>query len=66
MQAFQWILEKSGKKPIIWAAWGTNIERRKYLKEKSGCKVRTLYLRKQKGYLMISTMAQRFHLLLFL
>ena len=33
MQAFQWILENSGKKPIIWAAWGTNIERRKYLKE---------------------------------
>ena len=33
MQAFQWILEKSGKKPIIWAAWGINIERRKYLKE---------------------------------
>lgn len=33
MQAFQWILENSGKKPIIWAAWGTNIERRTYLKE---------------------------------
>ena len=33
MQSFQWILENSGKKPIIWAAWGTNIERRKYLKE---------------------------------
>ena len=33
MQAFQWILENSGKNPIIWAAWGTNIERRKYLKE---------------------------------
>ena len=33
MQAFQWILENSGKKPIIWAAWGKNIERRKYLKE---------------------------------
>lgn len=33
MQAFQWILENSGKKPIIWAAWGTNIERREYLKE---------------------------------
>lgn len=33
MRAFQWILENSGKKPIIWAAWGTNIERRKYLKE---------------------------------
>lgn len=31
MQAFQWILENSGKNPIIWAAWGTNIERRKYL-----------------------------------
>ena len=26
MRAFQWILENSGKKPIIWAAWGTNIE----------------------------------------
>ena len=35
MQAFQWILENSGKKPIIWAAWGTNIERRKYLDRKS-------------------------------
>lgn len=33
MQAFQWILENSGRKPIIWAAWGTNIERRTYLKE---------------------------------
>ena len=33
MEAFQWILENSGKKPIIWAAWGTNIERRTYLKE---------------------------------
>ena len=33
MQAFQWILENSGKKPIIWAAWGKNKERRKYLKE---------------------------------
>ena len=21
MRAFQWILENSGKKPIIWAAW---------------------------------------------
>ena len=21
IQAFQWILENSGKKPIIWAAW---------------------------------------------
>lgn len=34
MQAFQWILENSGEKPVIWAAWGTNIEKRNYLK---GC-----------------------------
>ena len=33
MEAFQWVLENSGKKPIIWAAWGTNNEKRKYLKE---------------------------------
>lgn len=33
MRAFQWILENGGKKLIIWVSWGTNIERRKYLKE---------------------------------
>ena len=33
MQAFQWILENSVEKPVIWAAWGTNIEKRNYLKE---------------------------------
>lgn len=33
MEAFRWILENSGKNPIIWAAWETNIERRTYLKE---------------------------------
>ena len=27
MQAFQWILENSVEKPVIWAAWGTNIEK---------------------------------------
>ena len=33
MQAFQWILENSDEKPVIWAAWGTNIEKRNYLKK---------------------------------
>lgn len=33
MQAFQWILENSVEKPVIWAVWGTNIEKRNYLKE---------------------------------
>lgn len=33
MQAFKWILENRVKKPVIWAAWGINIETRKYLKE---------------------------------
>lgn len=33
MEAFRWILENSGPDPTIWAAWGTNVERRAYLKE---------------------------------
>lgn len=33
MQAFRWILEQSGEIPAIWAAWGTNIEKRSYLKK---------------------------------
>lgn len=34
MKAFRWLLEQSGNEPIIWAAWGTLIEKREYLK---GC-----------------------------
>lgn len=32
MKAFRWVLEHAGSKPNIWAAWGTSIEQRKYLK----------------------------------
>ncbi len=32
MLAFRWILERSGKYPAIWAAWGTIVEKRDYLK----------------------------------
>ena len=34
MLAFRWILERSGKHPAVWAAWGTIVEKRDYLK---GC-----------------------------
>lgn len=32
MQAFRWLLEKTEKEPVIWAAWGTLIEKESYLK----------------------------------
>ena len=32
MCAFRWVLEHSGVEPAIWAAWGTIIEKRSYLK----------------------------------
>ena len=31
MKAFRWVLERSGKSPSIWAAWGAVIEKRSYL-----------------------------------
>lgn len=33
MQAFRWVLEQSGETPAIWAAWGTIVEKRSYLKK---------------------------------
>lgn len=33
MRAFRWVLERSGEEPAIWAAWGTIIEKRAYLKK---------------------------------
>lgn len=33
MHAFRWVLERSGKRPSVWAAWGTIVEKREYLKE---------------------------------
>ncbi len=32
MQAFRWVLERSGECPAVWAAWGTIVEKRPYLK----------------------------------
>ena len=32
MRAFRWVLERSGEKPVVWAAWGTIVEKRDYLK----------------------------------
>lgn len=32
MKAFRWVLEQSGNNPTVWAAWGTIISKRKYLK----------------------------------
>ncbi|MBQ8383244.1 MAG: DUF1643 domain-containing protein [Clostridia bacterium] len=32
MEAFRWILARSGKHPAVWAAWGTIVEKRDYLK----------------------------------
>ena len=32
LNAFRWIFEKVDTQPIIWAAWGTNIDKRDYLK----------------------------------
>ena len=31
MKAFAWLMEKSGPEPVIWAAWGAVIEKRRYL-----------------------------------
>lgn len=33
MLAFRWVLEHSGEKPTVWAAWGTIVEKRRYLKK---------------------------------
>jgi hypothetical protein len=33
MLAFRWILERAGESPAIWAAWGTIVEKRAYLKD---------------------------------
>lgn len=33
MRAFRWVLERSGESPSVWAAWGTIVEKRGYLKE---------------------------------
>ena len=33
MLAFRWVLEHAGDSPAIWAAWGTIVEKRPYLKE---------------------------------
>ncbi|MGM9647501.1 MAG: DUF1643 domain-containing protein [Eubacteriales bacterium] len=32
MIAFRWVLERSGDTPAVWAAWGTIVEKRDYLK----------------------------------
>lgn len=32
MKAFRWVLENSGENPTVWAAWGTIVEKRDYLK----------------------------------
>ncbi len=31
MKAFRWVLERAGKEPVIWAAWGAVVEKREYL-----------------------------------
>lgn len=33
MKAFRYVLKRSGSSPAIWAAWGTIIEKRSYLKD---------------------------------
>ena len=33
MRAFRYVLERAGKSPAIWAAWGAIIEKRPYLKD---------------------------------
>lgn len=33
MKAFDYVLKNAGNCPTIWAAWGTNIEKRSYLKK---------------------------------
>lgn len=32
MLAFRWVLEHAGEHPAVWAAWGTIVEKRSYLK----------------------------------
>ena len=32
MLAFRWVLEHAGEAPTVWAAWGTIVEKRDYLK----------------------------------
>lgn len=32
MLAFRYVLEHSGENPVVWAAWGTIVEKRDYLK----------------------------------
>ncbi len=32
MKAFRFVLERSGEAPAVWAAWGTIVEKRAYLK----------------------------------
>lgn len=32
MRAFRWVLEHSGERPTVWAAWGAIVEKRAYLK----------------------------------
>ena len=31
MKAFSWVLDRSGPRPAVWAAWGAVIEQRPYL-----------------------------------
>lgn len=31
LQAIEWVLQQTGTRPVIWAAWGTLIEKRGYL-----------------------------------
>lgn len=33
MKAFRWVLENSGERPKVWAAWGAVVEKRGYLKK---------------------------------
>ncbi len=33
MKAFRWVMEQAGSNPTIWAAWGTSVEKRAYLKD---------------------------------
>ena len=33
MLAFRYVLERSGENPVVWAAWGTIVEKRDYLKK---------------------------------
>ena len=46
MLAFRWILERSGKHPAVWAAWGTIVEKRDYLK---GCLSRMVEIGNEYG-----------------